>query len=93
MAITFPDSDHEPLELARGESLAIELDIENSPVLFGCRTGICGTCIVRLEGDIAPPDAAEREILEAYVPGEVGVRLACQIRATAPMAIRALRKR
>ena len=50
MAITFPDSDHEPLELARGESLAIELDIENSPVLFGCRTGICGTCACATTG-------------------------------------------
>lgn len=55
------------------------LTAQNSPVLFGCRTGICGTCLVTVTGQVAPPDADEQEMLEVLAPGIPNARLACQI--------------
>ncbi|MCJ8278916.1 MAG: (2Fe-2S)-binding protein [Rivularia sp. ALOHA_DT_140] len=51
-------------------------------MLFGCRTGICGTCLVIIEGDIPPPTEAEKELLEILAPENSKVRLACQIQLT-----------
>lgn len=62
--------------------LSEELDASNSPVLFGCRTGLCGTCVVEVvEGaqHLAPPNEEEREILDIYAEGRPHARLACQL--------------
>ena len=54
--------------MPEGGNLAEHLSVDNSPVLFGCRTGICGTCLVTVvathAGELAPPDRDEREVLE-----------------------------
>ncbi|MGF1508543.1 MAG: 2Fe-2S iron-sulfur cluster-binding protein [Myxococcota bacterium] len=41
----------------------------------------CGTCAVRIEGEVAPPSARERARL-SFPPhsAESGLRLACQVR-------------
>ncbi|MDF1662714.1 MAG: 2Fe-2S iron-sulfur cluster-binding protein [Planctomycetota bacterium] len=79
------------VELSAGAALSEELDIHNSPVLFGCRTGICGTCLVTAEplyaGEITED---EQEILDVYAPGQKGVRLACQMRLQGPLSLRPL---
>ena len=62
--------------------------MHNSPVLFGCRTGLCGTCAAVVEGDLAPPTADEQEVLDIEWDGVVGVRLLCQVRPGADMAVR-----
>ena len=77
------------LSLKKGAVLSEELDIHNSPVLFGCRTGICGTCVVRAEPlyeDELTED--EQEILDVYAAGQQGVRLACQMRLQGPLCLR-----
>lgn len=80
--IHFAEESHEPVEVRSGRSLADALDVNNSPVLFGCRTGICGTCVVELQDEaesLAAPDEEEREILDLYAPQQPRARLACQI--------------
>jgi ferredoxin len=79
--ISFPGTRYPTLELPPEAPLPLHLTATNSPVLFGCRTGLCGTCTVRLTGgDAAPPDADESEILDIHAPDEPCARLACQVR-------------
>ena len=66
-------------------------EFANSPLLFGCRTGICGTCIVEAEGkDIPPPDDEERELLEVLAPDNPKARLACQLNVQCDMVLHPL---
>jgi len=76
--------------LPHGANLSEVLTIENSPLLFGCRTGICGTCISRVEvraGELPPPAEDEKDVLELLCPNEPKARLACQIRLSADLTI------
>ncbi|MBC6436085.1 2Fe-2S iron-sulfur cluster binding domain-containing protein, partial [Nostoc sp. HG1] len=45
------------MSLIPHQNLSEHLTIQNSPVLFGCRTGICGTCLVEVNGTIPSPNA------------------------------------
>lgn len=79
------------VDLPAGSELRFCLGLANSPVLFGCRTGLCATCLVEVSavrGELRAPDAEEREILEVYAPGNPLARLACQLRAEADMRLR-----
>jgi ferredoxin len=76
--------------LPHGAALSEVLTIENSPLLFGCRTGICGTCIARVEarsGELPPPTEDEKDVLDLLCPNEPKARLACQIRLSADLTI------
>jgi ferredoxin len=88
--VTFQDTSYEPQMVSEGMSLSEELDASNSPLLFGCRTGICGTCIVEVEGDLPPPGEDEQEILEIYAEDNPKARLACQVDMTCSVHIRPL---
>ncbi len=88
--ITFPNSGHGPATLPHGASLSENLTVLNSPLLFGCRSGICGTCLVHVEAGyerLAPPGEDEREALEVYAPGNPRARLACQLSLIADIAL------
>ena len=87
--VTFHDTSYEPMRVSEGLSLSEELDAANSPLLFGCRTGICGTCVVEVDGEnLPPPDEDELEILEVYAPDNPKARLACQLHVTSDITIR-----
>jgi ferredoxin len=88
--VSFPGCDFEPIILESHESLSERLTVQNSPVLFGCRTGICGTCLVEVIGDISPPQADEQEMLETLAPNNSQVRLACQVDVRGDVEIRRL---
>jgi ferredoxin len=77
--ISFPNTDRAAILVTNNSRISDSLTIQNSPVLFGCRTGICGTCLVAIRGDIPPPDPDESEILEIFAPNNPLARLACQI--------------
>jgi ferredoxin len=77
--ISFPHTDRTAILVTSNSRLSDSLTIQNSPVLFGCRTGICGTCLVAISGNLPPPDPDEREILEIFAPNHPLARLACQI--------------
>lgn len=87
VVVRFPETDYELLTLEKHQQLSEHLTVQNSPVLFGCRTGICGTCLVIVDGNIPPPGKEEQEILETLAPGDRQVRLACQLELTSDVAI------
>ena len=92
--ISFLDSLHSDITLPEGAALAENLTIQNSPVLFGCRTGICGTCVVELDETsltkVKPADDDEKEILEVYAPDNLRARLACQLQLIGDIKLRYL---
>ena len=88
--IHFDGEKYPAIELPEGASLPEFLTVCNSPVLFGCRTGICGTCRVRLDvinGKIDESSTEERELLQIICAGDEHARLACQVRLTADIKI------
>jgi len=79
-----------PSQVSAGKTLSIELDASSSPLLFGCRTGICGTCLVEVEEgfDALPPaDADERELLDVLTD-KPKARLACQIQVNSALKLK-----
>ena len=75
-------NDQTSSEIDAGVNLSESLNASNSNILFGCRTGICGTCLVKvIEGTdgLEPPSEDEKEFLEIVSEGEEGLRLACQL--------------
>jgi ferredoxin len=94
--ITFLSERHTTIRLGLGSILSEHLTIDNSPVLFGCRTGICGTCLVEVlsqdNGDLPEPAEDEKELLEIVAPDNAKARLACQIELCADITIRYLGK-
>jgi ferredoxin len=76
------------LDVPAGAPLALSLDVRNSPVLFGCRTGLCGTCLAHLEGRVEPPGPEELEMLQLLAPGQGKARLLCQVRPLGDLLIR-----
>ncbi|MBW4507375.1 MAG: (2Fe-2S)-binding protein [Scytonematopsis contorta HA4267-MV1] len=89
--VSFPQTNYQPICLSKNENISEYLTVQNSPVLFGCRTGICGTCIVVVNGDIPPPTEEEKEILEIFAPENSQVRLACQLKLTSDIEITLLK--
>ncbi len=92
--IQFPGTRFPVQELPEGAALSEQLTVENSPILFGCRTGICGTCLISVEeagsSQLTPADVAEREVLDMLASDEPKARLACQIRVNCSMSLRVL---
>ena len=85
--ISFPDSDYASLTLDAHTPLADTLTVQNSPILFGCRTGICGTCLVSVIGDVSPPSPDEQELLDVLAPNHPNARLACELDITHDLKI------
>lgn len=89
--IAFPGTEFAPVHLPDLACLPFHLTVQNSPVLFGCRSGLCGTCLIEVEPDIGslePPDESEAETLGIYAPGNVKARLACQLILSTDIRIR-----
>jgi ferredoxin len=85
--VRFAGESHPPVELPPHANLSEHLTVQNSPVLFGCRTGICGTCVVRVDGAIPPPQDEELDTLDHVAPNDPRARLACQLDLTADIVI------
>lgn len=81
--IRFQPQSHPAITLMAGANLSEHLTIDNSPILFGCRTGICGTCLIAVvtpqDGTLIAPTLEERELLDIVAPDNPRARLACQI--------------
>jgi len=94
--IHFSERNYAPVRLKAGAILSEHLTIENSPLLFGCRTGICGTCLSVVEavgcGEIAAASEDERDLLDIIAPDNPKARLACQIALSADITIHYLGK-
>ena len=88
--VSFFDPGYAPVTVNQSEKLFEVMDATNSPLLFGCRTGICGTCLIEVEGELAPAAVDEQELLDVLAPGNPKARLACQIELSAPIKVRPL---
>jgi ferredoxin len=91
--VRFPRTDFAPIELPANQNLSEYLTVQNSPVLFGCRTGLCGTCAVAIVGHSVVPTLSEQEILEIYAPDVPNARLACQVSMVSDLEIMAIEVR
>lgn len=78
--IHFPNTNYKSVTIQKNDTLSLCLTQQNSPILFGCRTGICGTCLVSATGEMAPPTNDEQEVLTLLAPNCPNARLACQIK-------------
>jgi ferredoxin len=87
--VSFPGSVYSSISISSSTPLAEVLTVQNSPVLFGCRTGICGTCMVKVWGEVLPPEPSEQEVLAAY-GATAQMRLACQLVRQGDIEIRAI---
>lgn len=89
--VEFPGTAFAPAELPDQASLSESFTVENSPLLFGCRSGLCGTCLIELEEcgqeRLAPPSRDEAEALAIYAPDNPRARLACQIHICANLKV------
>jgi len=90
--ISFSPETYSPITLEEGSKLSEYLSAENSPVLFGCRNGECGTCLVEVEGghkgELPEAGDLERLILDILAPDNPRARLACRIAVCADLKIR-----
>lgn len=89
--LEFIGTDKPPVELKEGDCLSEKLTIHNSPILFGCRIGICGTCAIEVlqsDSPLPPRTQDESDFLENMYPGNENIRLACQIHVNTNMKIR-----
>ena len=85
IVVTFDSKDFQAVGLSQGDSVAEKLNIRNSPILFGCRMGICGSCAIQIESDdpLAYVKTSEEiEFFSAIGRAEENLRLACQISAS-----------
>lgn len=88
--ISFPGTAFPAVHLACDQLLSECLTVENSPILFGCRTGICGTCLVQVQGHASVMEAEEAEVVEILAPDLPDARLACQVQALGSLQINVL---
>src|SRR6516165_9383400 len=85
--LTYPDR---VIRIPRGLSVleaSLRYDVPHAHVCGG--RGRCSTCRIRIVGDVSalpPASAAEQAVLNR-VGADVGVRLACQLRPTADIAL------
>lgn len=91
--VEFPGTPFAPVELPDLASLSLNLTVQNSPLLFGCRSGLCGTCLIEVDADepLCPPAVDELETLDLHAPGDPRARLACQLVLSTNIRIRKLR--
>lgn len=88
--VRFADPRYAPVALPEGANLSLHLNVANSPVLFGCRTGLCGTCCCAVSGELPPAGADEREVIDALDVHDPRARLLCQVTVVADLTIEAV---
>ncbi|GEM_PF-772590 len=82
------------LEINEDNELSKELDALNSPILFGCRTGICGTCLLTVEEgseNCNTASADELEFLE-IVSEDPKARLGCLLKCYGSVKVKYIGK-
>lgn len=82
------DGSHPPLEVEDGESLRELLQRHRAPVLFGCQAGMCGTCLIEVDGPVEPPPTGQEAETLRIVTTKANRRLACQLKVHQDLLIR-----
>ena len=77
----FIQNENETITCDPGQRLLTVCDEQPCAILFGCRDGLCGTCLIEVEDGMANLSAVEEdeaEMLDAMAEGNDKARLACQ---------------
>ena len=89
MAKVYIATDKKTLEVNEGDALIDVCEDVETSILFGCRDGACGACMIQvLENpqNLSPMEDHERDFLETMAARE-GERLACQCRVLGDVSI------
>jgi ferredoxin len=77
------------LEVPAGTTLLAATLRAGRPIGYACRgRGVCVSCRLRVEGDVAPPTPAEVRLLET-LPAPAMYRIACLCRVEGDCRVRA----
>ena len=82
-------TDYKTVEVPHGSALIDMCEEHDTSILFGCRDGACGACMIRvIEGkeNISKMDDNEQDFLETMA-AEANERLACQCRVSGDIVI------
>lgn len=80
MPILTIKTDKKSLEVTQGAKIIDVCENEDTSILFGCRDGACGACMIRVlenPSHLSPMEEHERDFLETMAARE-DERLACQ---------------
>ena len=91
MPIIYFEGEGKQSQAERGSKVMSVCDEAKSQIPFGCRRGVCGTCVIEvLEGieNLAPADLQEESTRQDIGAGPTH-RLACQARIRGDIKIRA----
>jgi 2Fe-2S ferredoxin len=94
MATVFFQDDGLRVQVEEGICLTDVCDAHPTSLLFGCRDGACGTCLVEVvEGstNLSAVTDIERDMLDVMAEGNPYARLACQCLVKGDVQLRALR--
>lgn len=78
-------ADNLELDLPAGKNFREAVQDGGGTILFGCEQGVCGTCLVTVEGgeNIADKTEQEEQTLEIFA-AEPNQRLTCQCEMKGP---------
>lgn len=82
-------TDKKTIQVSNNAAIIDVCENEDTSILFGCRDGACGACLIRvLENpqNLSPMDEQERDFLETMAARE-NERLACQCRVSGDVTI------
>ena len=82
-------TDKKTIEVPENASIIDICENEDTSILFGCRDGACGACLVRVvenPDNLSPMQEDERDFLETMA-GQPDERLACQCKVLGDVTI------
>jgi 2Fe-2S ferredoxin len=81
------------LKTSAGRRFIDICDEFDTPILFGCRSASCGTCLVEVTGgmeNLSPVTDEEAILLEVMAEGNPLARLACQCVVNGSISVKTL---
>ncbi|BBH53370.1 2Fe-2S iron-sulfur cluster-binding protein [Fluviispira sanaruensis] len=89
MPILTVKTDKKNINIEQGAAIIDVCETEETSILFGCRDGACGACMIRvLENpeNLSPMEEHERDFLETMAARE-DERLACQCKVLGDVTV------
>ena len=91
--IKFLGAEELTVQATAGTRLMNVCDEFNAPLLFGCRSASCGTCLIEVvdgHENLSPITDEEEIIIDVMAEGNPSARLGCQCTVNGPIVIRPL---
>jgi len=89
MPILTVKTDKRNITVEKGSSIIDVCETEETSILFGCRDGACGACMIRVvenPENLSPMEEHEKDFLETMAARE-DERLACQCKVLGDVTI------